>query len=104
MNETQLLRTFLGERGEGKRLAQNADSPLFIYFLGIQKISQLCCDRNPIHILTTLSLPSLKELTNLTAYNSFTEKARLTYPLNRFPQYVCTDSLTLFFAVTLILM
>lgn len=104
MNETQLLRTFLGERGEGKRLAQNADSPLFIYFLGIQKISQLCCDRNPIHILTTLSLPSLKELTNLTAYNSFTEKARLTYPLNRFPRYVCTDSLTLFFAVTLILM
>ena len=100
----QLLRTFLGEKEEKKCLGWSADSPLFIYFLGIQKISQLCCDRSPIHILTTISLHSLKELTNLIAQNNFTEKTGFIHTLNGFPQYACADNLTCSFSVSFLLM
>lgn len=92
------------KRGERKCLAWSADSPLFTYFLGIQKISQLCCDRIPIHVVTAVSLHSLKHLTNLTAQNNFTDRTGLIYTLNGFPRYVCADNLTCSFSVNFLLM
>ena len=89
------------KRGERKCLAWSADSPLFIYSLRIQKISQVCCDRSPIHLLTTAALHSLKELTNLAAQNNFAEKTGLIYTLNDFhDMYVLTTRLVLFLLVS----
>lgn len=89
------------KREERKYLAWSADSPFFIYFLGIQKISQLCCDRSLIHIWTIVFLHSLKELTNLTAQNNFTEKTGLIYTLNGFcDTSVLTTWLALFLLVS----
>lgn len=77
---------------------------LFTGFLRIKKINQLCCDRISIYILTTVSIRSLNELTNLTAQNNFTDNTGLISTLNEFPWYVCADNLTSSFSVSFLLM
>lgn len=87
MNESPAPQNiFVRKRRERNCLVWRADSLLFTDFLGIQKISQLCCEKSPIHI-SMVSLHSLKAMANHTTQTDFTEKTALIYTLNGLPRY-----------------
>lgn len=97
-------RCYKGRLWQACRHISVAFRHLFTGFLRIKKINQLCCDKISIHILTTVSMHSLNELTNLTAQNTFTDNTGLISTLNGFPWYVCADNLTCSFSVSFLLM